>query len=102
MNEEKKEVRKVLLDFRKCMLEQNIGEWTETDLSKPVGNAIHKGAEDIGIDEIARKIYHDGMVEVEENAAKYIRLIIENSTLVLYARQAILKVIDEVLKKENV
>lgn len=102
MNEEKKEVKMIALDFTHVAVEQNIGEWTDKDLSKVVGNAIHKQAGDIGLDDVARKIYYEGKAEVNEGMARIIKAIIEGSNFALYACQAILKTIDEAVNKENV
>ena len=96
MNEENK---KILLDFTGVMVEEKIGEYVQRDLSKPLGNSIHQRVGDIGLDEIARKIYHEGKIEVDEKMAVAIKSIIENGDFVLFIRQALCKVVDEAMKK---
>ena len=89
------EPKKIKCDFKHVMMEMKIDEFKETDLSIELGNEIHRMTSDIGLDELARKIYHDGMVEIEEWQAKVICQYVnhENSSFNIAARQAITKVL---------
>lgn len=65
-------------DFSKVMLEVNIGEFEEIDLSHVVGNNIHRLTSDIYYDELARKIYKDGKVLLSESDVRVIKLYINS------------------------
>ena len=82
-------------DFKHVLMEANIDEFKEMDLSKELGNEIHRMTSDIGLDDIARKIYHDGEVEIDEVQANIICQYInhQNSSFNIAARQAITKVL---------
>ena len=92
-NEKKPKVQ--VYDFRKVMIETEIDSFKELDLSKDLGNEIHSKTSDIGIDEIARKIYHDGKVKMTEEQAKIVCLYVnhESSRFNISARQALTKVL---------
>lgn len=85
---EKKEI-----DFRNVSVETGIDEFTSIDVSKVVGNTIHKGTGDIGMDDIARKIYHDGCVTLSDEQKEMFLAIIENSNLVIGVKIAVRKLL---------
>ena len=93
-NEEKKTVT---IDLRHVMCEVNIGEYRQMDLSKEVGNMVHQATSDIGIDEKARELYHNGRIECDEATAQFIKNVMNNDKVLLFARQAIIKEIDKAL-----
>ena len=62
--EKKKEQSPKVYDFRKVMFEYEFEKFRETDLSKDLGNLIHKNTNDLGTDEIAREIYRTGKAEL--------------------------------------
>ena len=80
-------------DFRKCNEEVNIDVFVESDLSKALGNYIHKHTDDIGIDEMAREIYHKGFVTLDENMRQMLIRNIEASSMIVSEKAAILEVL---------
>ena len=47
-------------------MEVEIGVFQEFDLRRVLGNAIHQNTDDIGIDEVARKIFKEDTVEISD------------------------------------
>lgn len=97
MNE--KEEKKVMLNLQHVEVEQNIDRLVKIDLSKLVGNLVHQRAGDIGLDDKARELYHNGEAEVSEFMLNQIRSIVDQSDLVLYVKTAIAKHIENCLTK---
>lgn len=64
-------MRKV--DFRHIRVEDIEGNPVDTDLSKPLGNAIYNQCHDIGEAELARRIYLHGEAELDAAATETIR-----------------------------
>ena len=95
-NEKKNETGKVY-DFRKCNEEVNIDVFVESDLSKTLGNYIHRHTNDIGVDEMARELYHKGTITLDEEARKSLIKNIEDSELIISVKNAAL----EVLRADN-
>lgn len=62
MNEEKTKV----YDFTRLDVEVEFGRHEAMDFSKEVANEIHVGTADIGVDDIARKIYYEGKAEIPD------------------------------------
>lgn len=91
-------MKKNVIDFTNVSVETGIDEFTSMDVSKAVGNAIHRGTGDLGIDEIARKIYHDGCVTLSDEMKEMILPIIENSNLVIGVKMAVRKLLSNNLK----
>lgn len=91
----------IRLDFSHVMLEENIGVFTEADLSKHVGNMVHQQAGDIGLDEKARELYHNGSVEVTERMARMFLGIVGDAGLKLYVKQAVMKIIEEAINGQK-
>lgn len=83
-------------DFRKVSMEVEIGVFQEVDLRRPFGNAIHQNTDDIGIDEIARKIFKEDTVEISDEDAKLLALILKTckTKLVIAAKQALIKILE--------
>lgn len=96
MNEKTKDDGKVY-DFRKCNEEVNIDVFVESDLSKTLGNYIHRHTDDIGIDEMARELYHKGYITLDEKARNALIKNIESSELIISVKNAVL----EVLRADN-
>ena len=93
---EKNETGKVY-DFRKCNEEVNIDVFVESDLSKTLGNYIHRHTNDIGVDEMARELYQKGYITLDEQARKSLIENIEESELIISVKNAVL----EVLRADN-
>lgn len=88
-----KKESKQIYDFTKLSVETEFDVFDEIDVSKVIGNTIHKGVSDIGLDDIARKIYHDGKVEISSAEAESIQKIIINSNLIVAVKQAVSKLL---------
>lgn len=95
---DKNEEKMVVIDFRHVECEVNIGEFTEMDLSKEVGNAVHRRAADIGLDDKARELYHNGIIECDKVTAVMMRKIIEESEFVWFVKQGVFNKIDMAIK----
>ena len=55
------------INFKKLEVETQIEVFEIKDLTKDIGNGLHAKATDIGMDELARKIYHsDREVEISD------------------------------------
>ena len=90
----KKELK--VYDFRKVSMEVEIGVFQELDLRQVFGNAIHQNTDDIGIDEIARKIFNQGTVELSDEDAKVLVFMLNTCKmkLVIAAKQALIKILE--------
>lgn len=87
-NEENPEVK--VYDFTQVLMEKKFDEFEEVNLSKPLANNIHQNTGDIGLDEIARKIYKTGKAEIPDIYIPVILDILDGpNTLVVAAKKAI-------------
>ena len=89
MRQENNDVK--MYDFTAIVVEVEFDKFKEWDVSKDVGNVIHKGTEDLGIDEIARTIYKEGKAEMTDFQAKNILAILMNSNLLAFVKEGIKK-----------
>lgn len=74
-------------NFRKINVEVAFDEFKELDIAKELGNYIHANTPDIGLDDVAREIYHsEGEVEISnEHASAIIDLVSYGKCLFLAA-----------------
>ena len=86
-------MEKNVVDFREVSVEIEFDVFEKRNLGPLVGNTIHKGTGDIGTDDLARKIYHEGVAEIDEDRKKEILAIIDASNLVIGVKQAIRKLL---------
>ena len=93
MKKELKEMEKNVVDFREVSVEIEFDVFEKRNLGPLVGNTIHKGTGDIGTDDMARKIYHEGVAEIDEDRKKEIPAIIDASNLVIGVKQAVRKLL---------
>lgn len=95
MKKDQKKIEKKVYDFSKVMIEERFDEFIEVDLSKALGNSIHQNTIDIGIDEIARAIYHNGKAEIPEEQKKEIIAIVKSDScrLLVAAKNAVIKLL---------
>lgn len=79
-------------DFKKVLIEEKFGEFKEVNVSQTLGNVIHQNTGDIGLDEIARKIYKEGKAPIPELYIPVIVAIMEDpySNMVIAAKRAVL------------
>ncbi|MBR1463446.1 MAG: hypothetical protein IJ604_08775 [Prevotella sp.] len=78
-------------DFSAITVEVEFDRFQEMDVSKTVGNIIHKGTDDLGIDEIARQIYKEGKAPMADSQAKIVWAILANSNLLAFIKREINK-----------
>lgn len=93
MKKELKEMEKNVVDFREVSVEIEFDVFEKRNLGPLVGNTIHKGTGDIGTDDLARKIYHEGVAEIDEDRKKEVLAIIDASNLVIGVKQAVRKLL---------
>ena len=87
MNEKK------IYDFTKVRIEVEIDVFQEVDAAKQIGNVIHQNTTDIGIDDIAREIYHKGKVELSKQEAQQIKQILLEAPIIVGAKKAFQKLL---------
>lgn len=74
------------INFRKIPVEYEIGSPKEIDVRRTIGNEINKNTADIGLADIARKIYYsEEEIEVPEEFIMPIINIIRGSEIILAA-----------------
>lgn len=59
-----------VIDFRNIEVEDLTGNIQKFDISKAFGNYLYTSTGDIGMFEVARKIYHEGKIELTEHFEK--------------------------------
>lgn len=59
-----------VIDFRSIEIKDLTGEIKKFDISKGFGNYLYTSTGDIGMFEVARKIYHEGKIELKEHQEK--------------------------------
>ena len=80
-------------------VEFEFGDFRTVDCRRDVANAIHRGTADIGVDDIARKLYYTaGPVEIPQHMVKEITGIVRTSNLVAYVKRAVLDKLKETEK----
>lgn len=86
------------VNFRRINVEVAFDEFEELDIAKQVGNYIHANTPDIGLDDVAREIYHsEGEIEISaEYAGAIISMVKSNHcTFVAAVKKAIIKSLSE-------
>lgn len=87
------------VNFKELSVEVNFDVFKPLDISKDLGNFIHVNTPDIGLDDVAREIYHSkGEVEIPEEYIPMILDLIKNNQCPLVA--AVKKAIINALTKE--
>ena len=86
-------------NFRSISVEVAFDEFQELDIAKQIGNFIHANTSDIGLDDVARGIYHsEGEIEISEQHAKDIIAMVSSDMCMFVA--AVKKAIINELTKE--
>lgn len=86
-------------NFKKINVEVAFDEFQELDIAKQIGNFIHANTPDIGLDDVAREIYHSkGEIEISEQHAKDIIMMVSSDVCMFVA--AVKKAIINELTKE--
>ena len=87
--------KEIMLNLQHVKVEEFIGEISEKDYSKEVGNLIHRRAGDIALDDKARELYHNGEVSLTDSMLKIFASIINESGLVLFVKKGLLEHIEK-------
>lgn len=87
------------VNFKELRVEVKFDVFKPLDISKDLGNFIHVNTPDIGLDDMAREIYHSkGEIEIPEEYIPMILDLIKNNQCLLVA--AVKKAIINELTKE--
>ena len=87
------------VNFKELRVEVNFDVFKPLDISKDLGNFIHVNTPDIGLDDVAREIYHsEGEIEISEHHAKDIVVMVSSDVCMFVA--AVKKAIINALTKE--
>ena len=81
-------------NFKNISVEVAFDEFQELDIAKQLGNFIHANTPDIGLDDVAREIYHsEGEMEISgQHAADIAAMVSSNQCMFLAAvKKAIVK-----------
>lgn len=93
-----KEEKKWTVDFTKIRVEVTIDNWVERNMAVPLANFIHQQTEDIGIDDLAREIYHKGKCMFNQEQAEAFVKLIRVSTIEPYIKRPLIDIILNVKK----
>ncbi len=93
-------MEKKTYDFRKVSVEIDFDTFQDMDLAKPIANAIHRNCTDIGIDDKARELYHNGTVELSSKMAAMFLAIIMQSNLIASVKKALKKMLEPEINNE--
>ena len=87
---------KKVYDFTALEIEVEFGKFETMDFSKPIANEIHMGTADIGVDDIARKIYYEGKAEIPDaEVRRQMVEIIMSSRKIVPIKKAVEKLLNE-------
>lgn len=87
-------------NFKNIRVEVAFDEFKELDIAKQLGNYIHSHTPDIGLDDVAREIYHsEGSVEIPETYIENIVELVLDSQCMFVA--AVKKAIIKTLKTQE-
>ena len=87
-------MEKKLIDFTNLEIENVDGSINKSDVSKIVGNYIYRTTPDLGMLDVAQRIYHDGCVEIDEEVAEKLReTLVKNNYFIACCKVALNKVL---------
>lgn len=92
-NIEEKKTRKY--DFRKLREEVAIGLVVESDLSKTFANWLYQNTSDLEIVEMARELFHKGVIVLDERTRKILEKAVKESTLRWSVKAAVGELLSE-------
>ena len=73
-------------NFKKLKVEVAFDEFKELDIARQLGNYIHANTPDIGLDDVARTIYHsEGEVEIDDEHVPAIIEMVSGKNCMLIA-----------------
>ena len=85
-------------NFKKINVEVTFDVFQELDIAKQLGNYIHTNTSDIGLDDVAREIYHsEGEVEIADEYIPYIKALVSDKGCNFFAavKKAIIAELDK-------
>lgn len=86
-------------NFKQLQVEVAFDEYELVDITKSLGNFLHANTNDIGLDDVAREIYHsEGELEIPNDYIEMIESLVMNPQCPLLA--AFKRAIVNELKKE--
>ena len=91
---EEEEKTTIELDFTAVPVENEIDKVEMLDLSKGIGNYIHRQTDDIGMDEKAREVYHSGKASFTFDETETIIAWVRQSNMPAFVRLAVVKYIN--------
>ena len=84
------------IDFSTVEIEFTFGKPEKVDIRKDVGNIINQKTADIGLADLARKIYYsDGAVEISPEYQEAIAAIVGGSNLLACVKAPLLEMLAE-------
>lgn len=89
------EKKATVYDFTKVKIEEAFDVFKDVNVSKALGNAIHQGTGDLGLDEIARTIYKEGKVAIPDVYIPVIVSILQDpgSNMIIAAKVAVIEML---------
>ena len=70
--------KQAVIDFREIVLIDLTGHKSKIDISKLLGNYIYQTTGDLGMFDIAQKMYNDGKVELTDETRAGLTAILKN------------------------
>ena len=91
------EKKATVYDFTKVKIEELFDVFKDVNVSKAIGNAIHQGTGDLGLDEIARTIYKEGKAAIPDVYIPVIVSILQDpgSYVVMAAKVAVIEMLTD-------
>lgn len=90
-----KELKKKKYDFRCLDEEVSIGVIVKSDLSKTVANWMYKNTSELEIVELARELFHKGVISLDEKLRASLEEAVKKSSLIWSVKQAVGKLLSE-------
>lgn len=90
-----KELKKKKYDFRCLDEEVSIGVVVKSDLSKTVANWMYKNTSELEIVELARELFHKGVISLDEKLRASLEEAVKKSSLIWSVKQAVGKLLSE-------
>lgn len=91
--DEEKKTRKY--DFRKLREEVAIGLVVESDLSKTFANWLYQNTSELELVELARELFHKGVIELDERTRMILEHAVKESTLRWSVKSAVGELLSE-------
>lgn len=80
-------------DFTKANVEISFDEFKEMDISKSLANGVHRATNDLGVDEKARELFHNGRVTLDEDDYDMFLMAVRMCDVIAPAKKAALDIL---------